>query len=131
MQRLARHALPAVLVLVAPVVAVCGAAVHLADLSLGPIRLPWGLLLALAGSTGLFVLAHLLATNRWWIGGVALGWLAPVVVLSMATGAGDLVLTQSAASWVYLIGGVVGIGVVLGLTPAGARQRGGVERATH
>lgn len=110
------------LVLLAPIVGVCGVLVHRHEVAVGPVRLPWGLLLALAGVVALVVVLHLQAASRWGLAVAGLGWAAPVLLMSMSTSSGDLLMTQEAASLVFVFGGVVPIGIGVGLSPRGRRR---------
>lgn len=110
------------LVLLAPVVGVCGVLVHRQEIALGGARLPWGLMLALAGVVALVVLLHLQAVSRWWVAAGALGWAVPVLVASIPTGSGDLLMTQEIVSLVFVFGGVLPLGIGVGLPPRGAQH---------
>jgi len=110
------------LVLLAPVVAACGVLVPRQELALGDARLPWGLMLALAGVVALVTLLHLQAVSRWWVVAGAIGWAVPVLVASMPTDSGDLLMTQEIVSLVFVFGGVVPLGIGVGLSPRGQRR---------
>jgi hypothetical protein len=105
----------AALVLIAVVVAVAGAFVHAATARMGPVPLPYGLVLALLGLAALLWLTHAAARTRLGTALVAAGWLLPVVVLAQGRAAGDVVIPGDPRGLAFLLGGVLLIGVALGV----------------
>jgi hypothetical protein len=105
------------LTIVGVLVGVTGAFIHSAAVDVGPVSVPYGLVLAVVGVAALLVMAHLVARTRVGVGAVAAGWLLPVVVLSQARPAGDVVIASDTIGMVFLFGGVVLVGLGLGLPP--------------
>ncbi|PSL01836.1 hypothetical protein CLV30_11275 [Haloactinopolyspora alba] len=96
------------LAVVAAVVAVAGAFVHMW-------ASPAGLVLAVGGAAGVAVLARACARTRAGGGVVAVAWLAPTLVLAQHSPGDDLVITGEPVGLVFLFGGSVSHAVALGL----------------
>ncbi|MER6911496.1 DUF6113 family protein [Streptomyces sp. NPDC000594] len=87
--------------------AVLGAAVGVAGSLVQGAWFPGGLLLALLGTTGLFLGAGRALGGQLPVVAAAVGWLITVVLLSMGRPEGDGVLAAGIGSILYLIGGMV------------------------
>jgi len=87
----------------------------------GPVTVPWGLVLVLATLVAVLRALALITGSRLapWAFGV--GWLAVTYVFSTPSAGGDLVLSDSTRSVVYLFGGVIAVGVVAMLPPESLR----------
>ncbi|MDT0265446.1 DUF6113 family protein [Streptomyces sp. DSM 44915] len=72
---------------------------------------PLGVLLALAGTAGLFWGGALLTRTRVGAAAPAGGWVLAVLVLTMTRPEGDYVYAAGASSYLYLLGGMT-VGVV-------------------
>lgn len=103
------------LTIVAAVVGVCGSFVHAATARPAGLPIPYGLVLALLGVASVLVLAQQIAAGRLGKGVVAAGWLLPVMLLSLTSPAGDIVVASDARGLGYLFGGVILVGVAVGL----------------
>jgi hypothetical protein len=104
---------------------VCAAFVNTSSGRLGPVPVPFGLILGLSGLVALVVLVHVTARSRIGVVLVSAGWLAPVYVLSQKRAAGDVVIAGDGPGLVLLFGGVIVIGIGLGFPPAGRRPDSG------
>lgn len=79
----------------------------------GGLPLPWGFLLTVAGTFGLFIAGGRLFGS----GGVlsaAAGWLSLVVVFMLPRAEGDVLLAQDWPGIGFLFGGVIGAAVAFG-----------------
>lgn len=86
---------------------------------------PYGVTLALSGLGALLMLGHAWARSRVDKIFIATAWLVPVMLLSQARGAGDLVVAADLPGLVFLYGGVVLVGVVVGIpVPRPSRDAG-------
>ena len=105
-------------------VGLAGAFVQGARVRVGDLALPWGLLLAVAATVALLVLARSLGGGSAWPARAAVvGWAATVVPLSLGRPEGDVVLTSRWSGLLYLLAGVVAAGVALALPPGPPRRR--------
>jgi hypothetical protein len=68
---------------------------------------PYGVVLGLLSLVALLVLAHVVVTTRLGMGIVAASWLAPLFVLSQERDAGDVVISNDALGWVFVLGSVI------------------------
>ncbi|MFC8830802.1 DUF6113 family protein [Streptomyces sp. NPDC057137] len=68
---------------------------------------PGGLVLALAGSAGLFYGGRVATGTSFGVGAPAAGWLIAVIVLSLGRPEGDGVFAAGLGPVVYLLGGAV------------------------
>ncbi|MFD4832743.1 DUF6113 family protein [Streptomyces uncialis] len=85
---------------------------------------PGGLLLALAGTAGLFLGGSFLTRTRGGAVAPAAGWLVMVVLLTSSRPEGDFLFATGVGSYVYLLGGIA---VAVMSATLGARvQPGGV-----
>ncbi|MFF4184835.1 DUF6113 family protein [Streptomyces sp. NPDC001691] len=96
----ARIGLYLLLVVVGALVGVAGALVQAA-------WFPGGLVLSLAGATGLFSVGAQLAGGRGGVGAPAAGWLVAVILLTTSRPEGDFVFGAGVGSYVFLLGGMV------------------------
>lgn len=94
---------------------VAGLAVGLAGAFVHRAARPGGIALALAAAIGLMILTRAVARSRVGLGMVGLAWLAPVVVFSSGSSAGDLVVVADELGLTFLFGGALAISVVVGL----------------
>jgi hypothetical protein len=90
-------------------VAGVAALVSRVELELGPIRLPWGLVLAVAGSASLVVLARALGRAA----GIAAagGWLLGLFYVISTRPEGDYVVAKDALSYTFLVLSVLSVTV--------------------
>ena len=114
-RRLLRGVGIAALTIISVAVAVAGTFVHAATLHVGDVALPYGLVLALGGLTAVLVLTHGLARTRAGKVPVAVAWIVPTWVLAQDRPAGDVVIANGWPGLVFLFGGIVVVGVILGL----------------
>lgn len=84
---------------------------------IGSVTVPWGLVLVLVTLMAVLRALALMTRSRLapWAFGV--GWLAITYVYSTPSAGGDLVLSDSTRSVVYLFGGVIAVGVIAMLPP--------------
>lgn len=101
---------------------VLGSFVH----PLRPGGLPLGLLGALALTAAGCAAARLLAGSRSGGAAAALGWLAPVLLLSAPRPEGDLVVPGTGAGYAWLVGGTVVAGLAVAW-PSGPAAATGVS----
>ncbi|GAA1974042.1 DUF6113 family protein [Kitasatospora viridis] len=88
---------------------------------------PWGLLLALAANLAVFYGGLRLTATKVGLTCALVGWLLVMFVLLAPRPEGDFVLSSSANSYAYLLGGLVtGLGV--GLLPTRAPYAFGIPR---
>ncbi|WP_129840710.1 DUF6113 family protein [Streptomyces sp. RFCAC02] len=80
--------------------------------------LPFGLILALAGTAGLFWGAALLTRSRAGAGIAAAGWALAVLLLTSTRPQGDFIFASGASSYVFLLGGMVLAVLAATLAPA-------------
>lgn len=76
---------------------------HRASAQLGGISVPWGLVLALLGVTGLLLGLRLLLENRWSVLVAALGVLGTTWLLSLPRASGSILVTDSFAGTAWTI----------------------------
>lgn len=107
--------------------AIAGAFVHPATAQMGGMDIPYGVVIALAGLAAVMVIAHAAVASRAGKALVAMGWLAPVFVLSQARSAGDLVVAADLRGLVFLYGGVLLVGIFVGLPVARRPQKTGAN----
>ncbi|HEX6233628.1 MAG TPA: DUF6113 family protein [Jiangellaceae bacterium] len=107
--------------------AVAGTFVHPATARMGGMDIPFGVVIALAGLAAVMVIAHASVPSRADKAIVAVGWLAPVFVLSQARSAGDLVVAADLRGLVFLYGGVLLVGIFVGLPVVRRPQKTGAN----
>lgn len=79
-----------------------------ARLVLGPVTIPWGLIVALTLLVGGVRLAVNAASSRWAGSAVFTGWLAATIIFATQTPwAGDLIISSGPRQLAYLLGGVI------------------------
>ncbi|HSK27672.1 MAG TPA: DUF6113 family protein [Jiangellales bacterium] len=120
----ARAAAVAALVPVAVAAAVCACFTHAGTVTLATLRLPAGLLVALAGSAGVLALGTLLARSRWGSGAVATAWVLTVVLLSLPRPEGDVVVAGDVVGLTFLGVGVALAGLAVGVPAGGLGYHG-------
>jgi hypothetical protein len=97
---------------------VLGAFHHLR--AIGPV--PSGALVAVVG-LAVFVRAAALLTGRRRAAVLVLvGWLLATTLLAVVTPGGDIILTDLASTWVYLLGGVIALSTAATLPPLPLRE---------
>ena len=102
-----------VLVLLGALVAAVGTFLQAARLGLGPVDVPYGVVVSLALTAAVCLAGGLATGSRSGALAAAAGWLL-VLVLSLAPGpGGDVVLPARPLSYVWLLGGVVLVGMTL------------------
>ncbi|MET9835299.1 DUF6113 family protein [Streptomyces sp. NPDC006385] len=96
---------------------VLGAVVGVAGALVQPAWFPGGLLLALAGEAGLCLGGGRLARSRAGAVAPAGGWMVTVILLTASRPEGDFVFGTSAASYLFLLGGMAVAVMCATLTP--------------
>lgn len=94
-------------------VGVLGAFVQSMSAHVLGVRLPYGLLPALAGLGAVLVLTGVVLRQRLPVLAPALGWAVAVFSLAVPRPEGDLVVAGSVSGYLYLLGGALLIGVCL------------------
>ena len=99
---------------------VVGSFLHDLSVELVGIGFPVGLPLALVLAAATYGLAGWLLRNRLAVLAPGVGWLVPVLVLSVPRAEGDLVVGANLAGYAFLLGGsvLIGLGVAF---PYGSR----------
>ncbi|MFE9423032.1 DUF6113 family protein [Kitasatospora sp. NPDC006697] len=115
-----RFTLYALAFLAGAVDALCGCFVQ-------PLWSPWGLALALAATLGAFYGSLRASGTKVGLAAALAGWLVVMFVLLAPRPEGDFVLSSSAGSYVYLLGGLVA-GLGIGLLPTRAPYAFGIPR---
>jgi uncharacterized protein DUF6113 len=109
-------------------VGVAGSFVQAMDAYAGEVRVPWGVVLAIASTAALLMVARAAAVSRWPVGLAMVGWLCGVIPFTFQRPEGDLVIQSGVAGLVFLAAGVVLTGVGLGLSAPSAKT---VESTTE
>lgn len=122
MRTLGKVVLLGLLATVGAVTGVVGAFVHEFSAEVAGIGLPVGLLLALGPAAAVYVLAGWLLRSRLAVLAPGTGWLLPVLVMSVPSPEGDLVVAANPAGYAFLLGGSVLIGLAVAL-PYGSLGR--------
>jgi Family of unknown function (DUF6113) len=120
-RRIGRVAAYVVLFLLGAVVGAAGSFVQAVTLSAGPVDLPVGLVVALAGCAGLFVAGVVVMRGRPGAVVPAVAWLLVVLLLSVKRPEGDVVLSNGGTAYGYLLIGTM-LAAVIAMA-AGARLR--------
>ncbi|MDO0911996.1 DUF6113 family protein [Streptomyces sp. DT2A-34] len=97
---------------------VLGAVVGVVGALVQPAWFPGGLLLALAGEAGLCLGGGLAAGSRAGAVAPAGGWMVAVILLTASRPEGDFVFGTSAASYLFLLGGMAVAVICATLAPA-------------
>ena len=113
------------LVPLAVAVGLAGAFVQSAHARVSGVALPWGVVLAIAGTAGLVLLARSLLQSRWALGLVVLMWFVGVIPFTIKRPEGDLVIASGGYGLVFLFGGVLVVGVGLGFSTPSVQPKGG------
>jgi Family of unknown function (DUF6113) len=109
-------------------VGVAGSFVQAMDAYVGGVRVPWGVVLAIASIGALLLVARATAASRWAVGLAMFGWLCGVIPFTFQRPEGDLVISSGATGLVFLAAGVVIAGVGLGVSAPSAKS---VESTTE
>ncbi|MEU6590454.1 DUF6113 family protein [Streptomyces sp. NPDC046881] len=88
---------------------------------------PGGLLLALAGATGLFLGGAYATGSRGGAVAPAAGWIVAVVLLTTTRPEGDFLFGAGGGSYLFLLGGMA-LAVICATVGAGRQPRGGPAR---
>jgi hypothetical protein len=116
-----------VLAVAGGLVGAAGSFVQARVVHLGPVPLPVGLVIALAGCTGLFVGGACLMRGRAGAAVPAVPWLLAVLLLSNSRPEGDVVLPQALTAYGYLFLGALLAALATALVGL-QRDRVGIER---
>jgi hypothetical protein len=120
-RRIGRVAAYAAFLVLGAVIGAAGSFLQAVTVDAGPVPLPVGLVLALAGSVGVFAAGGRLLRSRLGAVVPAVAWLVAVLVMSGKRPEGDVVLPQQATAYGYLF-----LGTLLGamtVTLSGVRQQ--------
>ncbi|MFI0230439.1 DUF6113 family protein [Streptomyces sp. NPDC017086] len=104
-----------------------GAAVGLAGSLVQPAWFPGGLLLALAGTAGLFLGGAYATRSRGGALAPAAGWVVAVILLTTTRPEGDFLFGAGGGSYLFLLGGMV-LAVICATVGAGRQPGGGPAR---
>ncbi|MGL4340724.1 MAG: PIG-L family deacetylase [Rhodoglobus sp.] len=88
-------------------------AAHQASVTLGPLTIPWGVLVAIAVSTAILVGLRLVFETRLVVGCAALGLLASAALLAARTSGGTVLVPANPAGYLWTFVPVVVAAVVL------------------
>jgi len=105
--RVLRGAVVAGALAVGVVVGVVGAFVQAQRALVGPVSVPWGLVLTWLVLLVLVRGAAWAAGSRWGSWALVVGWLAATVALTAESPSGDIAISGGTRQLVYLLGGVV------------------------
>jgi hypothetical protein len=110
---------------VGTVTGVAGSFLHDVSVEVLGVDLPLGLAAALVAAFAAYVLAGWVLRNRLAVLAPGVGWLVPVLALSLPRPEGDLVVAANLPGYVFLLGGsaMIGLGIALpyGSGASGAR----------
>jgi len=95
-----------------------GAFVHNVRATVGGLDVPCGLVAALCGSVGLFVLARRVLASRVGVAAAGAAWLVTALLGSVKRPEGDLVIANTVVGYIYLWGGAILAAVAVTLPTA-------------
>jgi len=121
-----QHVMTAISAIIA---AVCGAAIgvlftvaHRATVPVGPVELPYGIVLGLLSVVALLTALRLLWDTRWPTVGAAVGIVAATLALSFDGPGGSVVVSADGYGWTWIIAPAV-IGALAIAWPRALRRR--------
>ena len=81
-----------------------GTVAHQSTVAVGGVDLPWGLIVALIGATALLVGLRLVVDDRLVVGACAVGLLGVIVLLSLRSVGGSVLVPNGVSGLVWIIG---------------------------
>lgn len=105
-----------------------GTVAHPLVLTVGPVTIPWGLIVSLVGVLALFIGFRLVLGERLAVVAAGVGVVGIVSLFSLESAGGSVLIENGMEGWIWVVAPAVLAAVVI-IWPAARNRRGGADEA--